>query len=323
MQKFFIYCKKISVTMWVIIVFICINIISFYWFSSLTFDATEIKRFTVSESSITKIRNMDEPIHIKLYSSEIIATDFPALKSYNDRLNDFLQKISSKSNGNILYNHIKISPYSPQEDEVVSLGLTGIPLKDGRSVFQGLVAENMLDGVGILPFLSPERESMLEFDIMQLIDGLARPKKTKIAFYSSLPLSVGPESNLALRTGNIKPAAIYHEINSRYDIYHLSDNFQELTEENRPNITLIIHPRPLSTIAKTNLTNYLASGGRVIAALDPFSEYPAPPQIEGIKPPLMSSSLSGLLDEYGVLYDPDKIILDRGLARVSPTSSSG
>lgn len=323
MDHFITYCKKFSLTLWIILIFICVNILGTLWFSSVTFDATENKRFTISDASLEKIRTLSEPIHIKLYSSEIIASDFPALKNYRDRLNDFLEKMADKSSGKIIYNHILIESYSAHEDEVVGIGLTGIPLKDGRSVFLGLVSENMTDGMGILPFMAPEREAMLEFDIMQLIDGLSRPAKMKIAFSSSLPLSVGPESVLALRTGNIKPAAIYHELKSRYDILHLSDNFDALTKKERPNLTLIAHPRPLSKTAKKNLKNYLASGGRVIAAVDPFSEYPAPPQLQGIQPPILSSSLGGILDEYGVSYDSDRIILDRGLARIGRDHASG
>ena len=217
MNNFIAYCKKLSVTIWIIVIFICINILGTLWFSSITFDATENERFTISDASIEKIQNLSDPIHMKLYSSDIIASDFPALKSYKDRLNDFLEKISEASSGNIIFDHILIESYSEQEDEVVALGLNGIPLKDGRSIFLGLVSENMTDGMGILPFMSPEREAMLEFDVMQLIDGLSRPEKMAIAFSSSLPLSVGPESILALRTGNIKPAAIYSEINNRYE----------------------------------------------------------------------------------------------------------
>ena len=37
----------------------------------------------------------------------------------------------------------------------------------------------------------------------------------------------------------------------------------------------------------------------------------------------MSSSLNGLLEEYGVLYNSDNIILDRGLARIGRAQTSG
>ena len=74
MNNFIAYCKKLSVTIWIIVIFICINILGTLWFSSITFDATENERFTISDASIEKIQNLSDPIHMKLYSSDIIAS---------------------------------------------------------------------------------------------------------------------------------------------------------------------------------------------------------------------------------------------------------
>ncbi|MEM6602855.1 MAG: GldG family protein [Pseudomonadota bacterium] len=322
MQKLLSYSKKISRTGWYIAIFISINILGYSWFHGIGFDATENGRFTISNSTEKMVRNLENPVHIKLYASELIATDFPSLKNYHERVKDFLHEIENSSGGNITFEHIKVAAFSEEEDEVVATGLTAIPLKDGRSVFFGIIAENMLDGIGILPFMSPERETMLEFDIAHLIDGLSRYDKIKVALSSSLPMSVGPDGAFAVRSGRVRPMAIYKEISSRYDIITLSDDFNELLKDDPPAVALILHPRPLSQKAKKNLKDYLAQGGRVIASIDPFSEYPSAPAGAPAQP-MPASDLSGLLKEYGIAFDKDKIILDRGLAKRGRDPQSG
>ena len=303
--------------------FCCVNILGYSWGRDIGFDATENRRFTVSEQSIKLVRKMDDIIHIKLYASDLISTDFPSFKNYVEHVKDYLNKLSQKSRGKLVFEFIRVGSFSPVEDEIVASGLTGLPLKDGRSVFFGIVAENMLDGSGVLPFLSPEREGFLEYDIARLIDGLSNLKKMSVALSSSLPLSVGSAGANVLTTGQVKPFLIYNELKARYDILYLSKDYKELLHENAPDVALILHPRPLTPEAEKNLMTYLAKGGRVIAALDPFSEYPPPaPNMYG-DVPVSSSGLGGLLKRYGIDYNPDLVILDKGIAQRGRDPNSG
>lgn len=303
--------------------FCCVNILGYSWGRDIGFDATENRRFTVSEQSIKLVRKMDDIIHIKLYASDLISTDFPSFKNYVEHVKDYLNKLSQKSRGKLVFEFVRVSSFSPIEDEIVASGLTGLPLKDGRSVFFGIVAENMLDGSGVLPFLSPEREGFLEYDIARLIDGLSNLKKMSVALSSSLPLSVGSAGANALTTGQVKPFLIYNELKARYDILYLSGDYKELLHKNAPDVTVILHPRPLTPEAEKNLMTYLSKGGRVIAALDPFSEYPPPASNIYSDPPVSSSGLGGLLKNYGIDYDPNLVILDKGIAQRGRDPNSG
>jgi ABC-type uncharacterized transport system involved in gliding motility auxiliary subunit len=315
MDYFIKLCQKIRLSVWIIAVFISFNILAFVIFSGMFFDATNEEKFSISDATRDMVSHLKEPMDMTLYVSDVVTTEFPSLKNYSVQVKDFLTALSEQSGGKIRFKTILVESYSVLEDKAVALGLTALPHSDGRSVFFGVVAENMLDGVGVLPFLSPEREAMLEFDIAQLIDGVSKKAKTRIALASSLPLSVGAEGLGAIRSGNIKPFAIYNELQSRYDVMNLSGNFKELTQNNPPPVTLLLHPYPMNKTAKQNIQNYLASGGRVIAAIDPLSELPVPDVPNNTLATVMSSSLGTMLNDYGVVYDSDMIVLDKSMAR--------
>ena len=53
-----------------IIIFLCINIITNNFFNSSRIDFTEKKLYSLSSSTIYLLKNLNEPIHIRLFVSE-------------------------------------------------------------------------------------------------------------------------------------------------------------------------------------------------------------------------------------------------------------
>lgn len=318
------YCEKIPFKLWLVSCFIGANIINFTYSDSLgSFDITDEKKFSLSEPSFKIISSLDSPITLSFYRSDFLESEFPALRNYSEQVKDFLNIIAKNSNGKIKFSMHIVESYSEEEDEVVAMGLTGLPHKDGRSIFLGLIAENQRDNVGILPFLSPERENMLEFDLMSLIDGLGKKQSPKIAISSSLPLSVGNANMNEIIEGKSKSLAIFQDLQSKYDIDFLDEDYSELSKKDAPKVTLLLHPNDLTPKAEANLKSYIEKGGRVLATLDSINEMTVSSQSSVIKNPIMTSSLPSIFKEIGISHYSNQVILDKKLAKRGRDPQSG
>ena len=87
----------------------------------------------------------------------------------------------------------------------MAFGLQGIPLDGaGETFYFGLVGTNTLDGEIVIPFLSQDRESLLEYDLSRMVHQLANPELPVIGLVTTLPLAGGGPQ--AAMTGRPQPA---------------------------------------------------------------------------------------------------------------------
>ncbi len=299
-----------------IILFIAVNILTFSWLKTINIDVTDEQKFSVSEHSLKIINTIPEQVHLKLYISDVILTQMPAMKNYVTYVQDFLHQLEKHSNGRLKIVTTIIQPFSKEEDQAIALGLKGIPSKDGAGIFFGIIAENMLDGEGIIPFLNPEREAFIEYDIARLIQGVIHMDKVKIAISSSLPLETGSGGTVGALNGTSNPYYIFQALQKSYDLVGLSNDYHELLDEKtRPKVAVILHPRPLNDAANDALKRYLSTGGRALIAVDPLSEaLPLPIGSSGQNAEVYSD-MPKLFKEIGLSYQNQLIVLDKHHAR--------
>lgn len=299
-----------------IILFIAVNILAFSWLKTENLDITQEQRFSVSEHSLKIIDSIPERVDLKLYISDVILTQMPTLKNYAEYVQDFLHQLEKNSNGRLKITTTIIQPFSEEEDQAISIGLKAIPAADGTGIFFGVIAENMIDGEGVIPFLSPEREDFIEYDIARLIQGVIQMDKIKIAITSSLPLETGSGGTVGTLNGTSNPYYVFQALQKNYDLIGLSDDYHELLDKDtRPKLVLILHPRPLSNKANTNLKNYLATGGRALIAVDPFSEAVPLPIGSPQQNAEIYSDMPELFKTIGLSYNNQLIVLDEHHAR--------
>ena len=173
------------------VLFVAVNTFSNTVFRSARIDLTQNRLYTLSEGTREVLAKLDEPITLRFFYSEKLATDFPRIRTYANQVRDLLEEIRDESNGKIVLRVIDPEPFSQQEDLAMSMGLKGAPTTEGDVIYFGLVGTNLVDGLQSIPFFTDERQDYLEYDIMKMVQTLSRPKKPVLGVVTNLPLDTG------------------------------------------------------------------------------------------------------------------------------------
>ena len=84
-----------------LVLFVCVTIISDYFFRSLRIDLTENGRFTLSQGTINTLKALDEPVTLRFVYSDQVATRFPQIRTYGDRVLDLLLEYADRAPGKL------------------------------------------------------------------------------------------------------------------------------------------------------------------------------------------------------------------------------
>ena len=207
-------------------------------------------------------------------------------------------------------------PFTDEEDEAVAFGMQGVPLSNAGDLgYFGLVATNSIDDIKSIPYLTPERETFLEYDLTKLIYQLARQKKPRVALISALPLSgmMGP------RAGQAPPWAVVDQAREFFDVVTVQPNDKSLPPGT--DLLWIVHPKGLNDQLLYAIDQFVMGGGRALAFVDPNSEVEIGMVrgAEGAGP----SDFDRILTSWGVKMLPGKILGDLDSARRVNVSKRG
>ena len=303
-----------------VLLFFVFNAFNHMVFKDARLDLTDGQLYTLSEGSLNLVQGIEEPVQLYFFFSEAASRDLTPIRTYADRVESMLEEFALASNGMLLVERIDPAPFSEAEDEAAAFGLQAVPVSaTGDALYFGLAGSDALDNVETIPFFQPDREMFLEYEISQLIDRLARPKREVIGLISTLPVTnqVNPQT--------FQPEPGWQSILSLEDTVTLESI--DLSAEEIPEglaALVLIHPKSLSDQMKTALVRYLASGGKMIAFLDPLAEMDraaASPMMPSL-PGGQASSLNWLTRALGVQMREAEVLGDPQLA-LSVSSPSG
>jgi len=303
-----------------VLLFFVFNAFNHLVFKDARLDLTEGQLYTLSEGSLNLVLGVEEPVQLYFFFSEAASRDLTPIRTYADRVESMLEEFALASNGMLLVERIDPAPFSEAEDEAAAFGLQAIPVSaTGDSLYFGLAGSDALDNVETIPFFQPDREMFLEYEISQLIDRLARPKREMVGLISTLPVTnqVNPQT--------FQPEPGWQSILSLEDTVTL-ESIDVSAEEIPEGLAalVLIHPKSLPDQMKTALVRYLASGGKVIAFLDPLAEMDraaASPMMPSL-PSGQASSLNWLTRSLGVQMREAEVLGDPQLA-LSVSTPSG
>ena len=303
-----------------VLLFFVFNAFNHLVFKDARLDLTEGQLYTLSEGSLSLVQGIEEPVQLYFFFSEAASRDLTPIRTYADRVESMLEEFALASNGMLFVERIDPAPFSEAEDEAAAFGLQAVPVSaTGDALYFGLAGSDALDNVETIPFFQPDREMFLEYEISQLIDRLARPKREVVGLISTLPVTnqVNPQT--------FQPEPGWQSILSLEDTVALEaiDASAEEIPEGLAALVLI-HPKSLSDQMKTALVRYLASGGKVIAFLDPLAEMDraaASPMMPSL-PSGQASSLNWLTRALGVQMREAEVLGDPQLA-LSVSTPSG
>lgn len=283
-------------------------------FSRLRIDLTENNLFTLNQGTKNIIQNIDEQIHIRLFFSEQAAQDLPMLKTYHQRVKDFLEELARYSDHKLKISYIDPISFSEQEDRASQYGLQALPVGEGgENVFFGIAATNALDDVEILTFLQPERESYLEYDLAELMYNLNNPDKPVVGVLSELPMIIAP-AQIANGAAN-RSQIVFSQLQEMYQVEQVTPKLADL---DKLDLLIVIHPKQLSEQTLFAIDQFVMTGGRLLVFVDPLNQ--AQEVVADPENPMAriqadrSSDLAILFKAWGIQYDSNKVVLDNHAA---------
>ena len=284
-----------------IIIFFSINIITNNMLGYSRIDFTENKLYSLSEGTKKLLKNLDEPIHLRLFISSNLVKDVPQFSTYANRVETILKTYSNISNGKITIETIDPKPFSDEEDRAVGMGINPFNATEmSDSLYFGLAATNSTNGQKNISMFSPERETFLEYDLTSLISELSQIKKPVVSIIDNLGLSADG------RVG--KPEQqILKQMKEMFKVEMVNESANELDKDTK--ILIVIHPKFLSDETLYMIDQWVLKGGATLIFLDPYAETELSRQ-QGMPPMNPRSDLKKLLDTWGIKFDNKQAVLD-------------
>jgi len=303
--------------------FVGVNIIANETLTAQRLDLTSGKLFTLSEGSRNIVRRLDEPVTLRLYFSARQFADIPQFLTYGKRVHDLLEEYVAASKGMLKLQVIEPEPFSEAEDQAVGYGIQQLPINaTGDTGYLGLVGTNATDQEIPIPYLNPEREDALEYEVTKLIYNLANPQKRVVGLISELPVLGGPPDPQTGEPGS--PWASFELLKEFFEIREIARDATKI----EPDIDtlLIVHPKDLPAKTRYAIDQFVLAGGKAMVFVDPMAEEDRPVQDPNnpMAMPKIDSGLPDLFAKWGLGMAPDQIAGDLEAAvRVSMNSNRG
>ena len=277
-------------------------------------DLTKEKAFTLSEGTRAILKKIDMPVKIRFYCTraETATPETVFLRNYAQQVEDLLDEFKQSAGGKLIIQKFNPIPDSDAEDSAKLDGIEGHPVSaDGEPFYLGL-AVNMLDETVPMPFLSPSRERMLEYDVARAISQVITPQKAVVGVMSGLPV-FGEFNPMAMRMGQRgqEPWILINELKGDFNVKEVSLGVDKIDDDIKA--LVVIYPREISDGAQYAIDQFLLRGGKLVAFLDPLSI--ADNRSSNPSNPLQGAMSSGatmdkLLKAWGLEFDVSKAAAD-------------
>ena len=292
------------------VLFVALNVAVDRLGGGMRVDLTKDHLFTLSPGTRAVLARIDEPISLRLYASERLAREIPSYGVYAARVREMLQEYRAAARGKIDLRIIDPAPFSDEEERALAVGIQGVPVNQaGELVYFGLAGANTADKEEVIPFLQPERERFLEYDLTKLVYNLVTPKKKPVGLLSTIPLQgqfMGPRVPP-------QPFAIYSQLESFFELKRVERDAAAIPDD--IGVLVIVHPQNLAEKTLYAIDQFVLRGGRVLVFVDPHAEgdmaRPGPAQQTG----MTGSNMPKLFAAWGIEMQDGKVAADRIAAR--------
>lgn len=286
-------------------------------FRGVRLDLTEAGLYTLSDGTRRVLNAIPEPIRLYFFVSRSGLADSPGLRSWADRVEDMLVEFEAGGGGRLEVSVIDPAPFSEEEDRAAAFGLQGVRLQiSDEPLYFGVAGSNAVGEEEFIPFMDPQREQFLEYDLAKLVYTLSRSGEPAVGLISGLPLTGGFDP---ATTSMTEPWIMTSQISELFDLRNL-DGTDDLLDED-VDVLMLVHPKSATPGQLYDLEQFLFRGGRALIFVDPLAEAdPASPpdgMMAGM-PADRSSNLEALLSHWGLEMPAGTVVGDARYAlRVS------
>ena len=267
-------------------------------------DLTDGNLYTLSPGTRKILRELQAPVKIKLYVSQ--GESVPVqLRGFAQRVEDTVREFKQAAGSSLIVERYNPRPDSEEEDAAQLDGIEPQQLFTGEQFYLG-IAVSQLDRKQAIPAVSPQRERLLEYDLIRAIKRVASAERPKIGLMAGLPV-LGERFNPMTRQSS-DPWVLATELKRDFDVREVPMTAKEIDKD--INVLLVIHPQYAPAQTEYALDQFVLRGGKLIAFVDPYAYFDQQPSMPGIPPQPSSSTLPTLFKAWGVEMAPDKVISD-------------
>jgi ABC-type uncharacterized transport system involved in gliding motility auxiliary subunit len=267
-------------------------------------DLTEGKLYTLSDGTKKILRSLSAPVKVKLYVSQ--GESVPVqLRGFAQRVEDLVREFQVASNGNLRIERYNPRPDSEEEDAAQLDGIEPQQLYSGEQFYLGIVV-SQLERKQAIPAVTPQRERLLEYDLVRAIARIGSAERPKVGLMAGLPV-LGEKFNPFTRQSS-DPWVLANELKREFEVKEVPMSAKEIDKD--VNVLLLIHPRDAQPETEYALDQFVLRGGKLIVFVDPYAYFDQAPQMPGIPPQPSSSTLPTLFKAWGLEMDPGKVISD-------------
>lgn len=283
-------------------------------------DLTAGKAFTLSRGSESILSGLEEPVTLNFYFSRSLEGLPIRLKNYATRVEDLLRQYRAAADGMVRLRVIDPRPDTEEESAALRAGMSAQPV-GGSNLFFGLEAVQA-DSTAVVPFFTFDRESLLEYDISQLIFEVQQLEKPVIGLLGSLPVEGSPPDPMNPMARQPADRWVFLDsLEQRYTVRSLNTATGQLPDD--LDLLIVLHPQDLEAERLYQIDQYVLSGRPLLALVDPSSYWQRTNSpgagMMGMQGPDTSSSLDRLFGAYGIEVTTDRVVADPALA--SPVST--
>ena len=252
----------LAISVLLVAIFAAANLLAQSWLSGVRADFTENKLYTLSDGTRATVSELAEPIDLTFVYTRDVGQEFPAVRAYAVRVRELLDAYRTMGGANVRVREIDPAPFSEAEDEALAAGLVAVDTNGGDPLYFGLIGRNAVDDERVIPFLAPEQETSLEYDITRMLARLDRPEPARIGLLSTLPgmNALTDEAGYAIR----------REMGKTFLIEPIEENFVELPGE--IDILMLVHPPELTQWQLWQIDQFVLRTGRALILLDPAAK---------------------------------------------------
>jgi ABC-type uncharacterized transport system involved in gliding motility auxiliary subunit len=288
-------------------------------------DLTSEKAFTLSPGTKKILSRLDTPVTIRFYCTQSGNAMPPTLRTYAQHIEDLLAEYQQAGKGKIIIRKFDPQPDSDAEDSARLDGVDGQPTAPfgGEKIYLGLVVHTAEQNIA-LPWLPPDHEKLLEYDISRAIARVINPTPVTIGLMSALPVFGSAPNPMMQRMGQqaSEPASFVSELKKDYTVEEIPITASKI--DDGIGVLVVDHPRDISETTQYAIDQFILRGGKLLAFLDPHAyfdqKHDQMAQVLGESSG--QSSLPTLLKAWGLDMDVNKVVADMTFAGHNPQNNS-
>ncbi len=276
-------------------------------------DFTENDLFTLSGGTKEVVSSLEEPVDLTFVYTRQTGQEYPAVRAYATRVRELLDAYKAVGGADLRIREIDPEPFSEAEDEALAAGIVAVDTDGGDPLYFGLIGRNTVDDERVIPFLAPEQEETLEYDLTRLIARLDRPEPPNVGVLSTLQ---GMSGN-----GDESGYTFLQEISKSFTLEEIDENFFSLPED--MDVLVMVHPPELNDWQAWLVDQFILRTGRAIILVDPAAKTARGSDFSGISERHTRSDLGRFGKVWGIELSQEALADTESALPIQATVSEG